>query len=165
MSVFYCAMDISNPIGIAVGKIPSGLFIITTVQDGRKEGFLGSWVQQTSFSPLLVSIALKPGRPCYDAIKAHGRFSINIIGQDNGGVMKPFWSVKEGVDPFAGLDHRLSNRGNILLGKALAILECEARSSAVPGDHEIIFAEVVEEHVLNAEDKSLTHTRKSGLGY
>lgn len=155
----------TNGKGTAVGKIPSGLFIITTVLDGRMEGFLGSWVQQVSFDPLLVGIALKAGRPCHAAIKAHGRFCVHVIGQENGGVMKPFWTVKEGVDPFVGLDHRHSTRGNVLLGKALAALECEARASASPGDHEIIFGEVVEEHVFNSEDKSLTHVRKSGLKY
>lgn len=153
------------PEAAALGKIPSGLFIITTVLEGRKEGYLGSWVQQTSFAPLLLSVAVKPGRPCHAALKAHGRFSLHVVGQNNGGLMKPFWSVKEGVDPFAGLEHSLSARGNILLRNALAVLECEVRGSALPGDHEIIFAEVVEAHLFQPEDKPLTHVRKSGLSY
>jgi flavin reductase (DIM6/NTAB) family NADH-FMN oxidoreductase RutF len=158
-------MTDATPDAAALGKVPSGLFIITTVLDGRKEGYLGSWVQQSSFAPLLISVAVKPGRPCHAAIKAHGRFSVHVVGQNNGGLMKPFWSVKEDVDPFEALPHSLSARGNVLLGNALAILECEARSSATPGDHEIIFAEVVETHLLQPEDKPLTHVRKSGLSY
>jgi flavin reductase (DIM6/NTAB) family NADH-FMN oxidoreductase RutF len=149
----------------AVGKIPSGLFIITTVLDGRKEGFLGSWVQQASFSPLLIGIALKPGRACHAAIKAHGRFCVNIVGQNNGGLMKPFWTFKEGVDPFETLEHRITSRGNVVMGNAMAYLECEARSFALPGDHEIVFAEVVDNQILQPEDKPLTHVRKGGLGY
>lgn len=154
-----------TPEAAAIGKIPSGLFIVTTVLEGRKEGYLGSWLQQTSFAPLMISMALKPGRPCHAAIKDHGRFSVHVVGQNNGGLMKPFWSVKEGVDPFAGLEHSLTPRGNILLKNALAVLECEARASVFPGDHEIIFAEVVEAHMLQSEDKPLTHVRKSGLSY
>jgi flavin reductase (DIM6/NTAB) family NADH-FMN oxidoreductase RutF len=149
----------------AVGKIPSGLFIITTLHEGRKEGFLGSWVQQASFSPLLIGIALKPGRACHAAIKAHGRFCVNVVGQNNGGLMKPFWTVKEGVDPFAGLDHFVTDRGNVVMRNALAYMECEARSFAMPGDHEIVFAEVVQNALIQPEDKPLTHVRKSGLGY
>lgn len=157
--------EADSPPAAAVGKIPSGLFIVTTLLDGRREGYLGSWVQQTSFSPLLISVAVKPGRACHAAIKAHGRFCINVVGQNNGGVMKPFWSVKEGVDPFGGLDVIETPRGNLILRNALAAIECEARSSATPGDHEIIFAEAVESHLLQPEDKPLTHVRKSGLGY
>jgi flavin reductase (DIM6/NTAB) family NADH-FMN oxidoreductase RutF len=149
---------------VAVGKIPSGLFIVTSVFEGNREGYLASWIQQTSFSPLLVSLAVKPGRPCYAAMKAHGRFCVNVVGHQNGGMMKPFWNVGN-QDPFAGLEFDVSPRGNIVLRKAVVALECEFRSSANPGDHEIVFAEVVESHLLQVEDKPLTHTRKSGLGY
>ena len=158
-------MEDVSPLAAAVGKIPSGLFIVTTVLDGRKEGYLGSWIQQASFSPMLINIAIRPGRPCFDAIKSHGRFCINVVGQKNGGLMKPFWNPNSTPDPFAGLDTRATSRGNIIMNTALAALECEFRSSVSPGDHEIVFAEVVEGHLLQPEDKSLTHVRRSGADY
>jgi flavin reductase (DIM6/NTAB) family NADH-FMN oxidoreductase RutF len=158
-------MDDISTEAAAVGKIPSGLFIVTTIQDGKKEGFLGSWIQQVSFSPLMIQIAIRSGRPCYEAIKRHGRFCVNVVGQKNGGMMKPFWNPDADLDPFSGLEWSLSARGNIVLASGVAALECERRDSFTPGDHEIVFAEVVAGHVLQTEDKSLTHTRKSGLGY
>lgn len=154
-----------SPAASALGKVSSGLFIVTTVTDEIKEGYLASWIQQTSFEPLMVSIAMKPGRPCYDSIKSQGRFCINIIGAKNGGVMKPFWSPKAGEDPFANLDFEISSRGNLILKTALAAIECEFRTSITPGDHEIIFAEVMEGHTVQLEDKPLTHQRKSALSY
>jgi flavin reductase (DIM6/NTAB) family NADH-FMN oxidoreductase RutF len=90
---------------------------------------------------------------------------VNVIGQNNGGVMKPFWSPKPDVDPFAGLDWSLTSKGNILLRGAVAAIDCEFRASATPGDHEIVFAEAVDGIVIQVEDKPLTHVRKSGLGY
>ncbi len=158
-------MEDISPLAASVGKIPSGLFIVTTLLAQQKEGYLGSWIQQVSFSPLMIQIAIRPGRPCYQAIKSHGRFCVNVVGQKNGGMMKPFWNPDSAQDPFAQLEWSLSPRGNILIGNSLAALECEARSVFVPGDHEIIFGEVVAGHILQPEDKSLTHTRKSGLGY
>lgn len=152
-------------IAAAMGKIPSGLFIITSVLNGKKEGYLGSWVQQASFSPFMVNIAIRPGRPCYEAIKSHGRFCINIVGHKNGGMMKPFWNPDSIPDPFAELECIETSRGNILLKSGLAALECETRASLAPGDHEIVFAEVVQGHIVQLEDKPLTHVRKSGLGY
>lgn len=156
--------EISN-LAAAVGKIPSGLFIVTSVLEGKKEGYLGSWIQQASFSPLLINVAIRPGRPCYDAIKAHGRFCVNVMGGKNGGAMKPFWNPDSTPDPFAAIEWSLSPRGNIIIGTALAAIECEVRSAFTPGDHEILFAEVVDGHILQPEDKPLTHVRKSGLGY
>lgn len=156
--------EVSN-LAAAIGKIPSGLFIVTAVLDGKKEGYLGSWIQQVSFSPLLLQIAIRPGRPCYQAIKAHGRFCIHIVGQKNGGLMKPFWNPDSVPDAFAGLEWSATPRGNILLGGAMAAIECEARSAFSPGDHELVFAEAVEGYILQPEDKPLTHVRKSGLVY
>ena len=158
-------MEDVSILAAAVGKIPSGLFIVTAALDGKKEGYLGSWIQQVSFSPLMIQIAIRPGRPCYDIIKSHGRFCINVVGQKNGGLMKPFWNPDAAPDAFAGLEWSATPRGNILLGNALAAVECEVRSAFTPGDHEIIFAEVVAGHVLQNDDKPLTHVRKSGLGY
>jgi flavin reductase (DIM6/NTAB) family NADH-FMN oxidoreductase RutF len=158
-------MEEISTLAAAVGKIPSGLFIVTAAIEGKKEGYLGSWIQQVSFSPLLIQIAIRPGRPCYDLIKSQGRFCVNVIGQKNGGAMKPFWNPDSTPDPFAGIEWSQSSRGNIIIGTALAALECEVRTAVTPGDHEIIFAEVVEGHVLQPEDKSLTHVRRSGLVY
>jgi flavin reductase (DIM6/NTAB) family NADH-FMN oxidoreductase RutF len=150
---------------LAVGKIPSGLFIVTASQGEAKEGYLGSWIQQASFSPLMLNLAIRPGRPCYDLIRSTGRVGINIVGHKNGGMMKPFWSPEAGADPFSGLEWSRSERGNIRLASALAFLECELRSTFTPGDHEIFFVEVMDGLVLQAEDKPLGHVRKSGLGY
>ncbi|WOI45615.1 flavin reductase [Acidovorax sp. BLS4] len=73
---------------LAVGKIPSGLFIVTASQGDLKEGYLGSWIQQASFAPLLLNLAIRPGRPCYDLIRSTGRVGINIVGHKNGGMMQ-----------------------------------------------------------------------------
>ncbi|HKP97734.1 MAG TPA: flavin reductase family protein [Fibrobacteria bacterium] len=158
-------MEEVSALAAAVGKIPSGLFIVTAASGSLKEGYLGSWIQQVSFSPLLIQTAIRPGRPCYDLIKTHGRFCVNIVGHKNGGILKPFWNPEANPEPFAGLEWSATARGNIVLPHALAALECEVRSTFTPGDHELLFAEVVEGHVFQAEDKSLTHVRRSGLGY
>ena len=152
----------------AVGKIPSGLFIVTSgdKEKDQWDGYLGSWIQQVSFSPLKVMIAIKPGRPCYDHIKAHGQFAINVVGQNNNGAMKPFWSgYNPEVNPFEKLGTQISEGGNILLRDCMASIECKVTDSVKPGDHEILFADVMLCHQFKADDKPLTHVRKSGLDY
>jgi flavin reductase (DIM6/NTAB) family NADH-FMN oxidoreductase RutF len=151
---------------IPVGRIPSGLFIVTLAKEGRKEGFLGSWIQQASFSPLMISLALQPGGASWALMQETGRFCVNIVGHNNNGVMKPFWGAyKPGVDHFEGLATEVSARGNILLPDCLAALECELRSHTQPGDHVIVVAEVVETRFFKPEDKPMSHVRKSGEGY
>ncbi len=148
------------------GKIPSGLFIITVTEGEVREGFLASWVQQASFEPLMISMAMKPDRPMLERILKVGRFGVNIVGHHNNGVMKPFWGMlKPGEDPFTGLDYEISPRGTLLLTDAMAILECEVRITSQPGDHVIVFGEVVESRLFQPEDKPMTHIRKTAASY
>jgi flavin reductase (DIM6/NTAB) family NADH-FMN oxidoreductase RutF len=151
---------------IPVGKIPSGLFIVTARDGEKRDGFLGSWVQQASFEPLLISMAVKPGRPALEMLRKTGRFCVNVVGHRNNGLLKPFWGgLKPGEDPLDAVSVAASERGNWILNDALAVLECETRDIAQPGDHAVVFGEVVEARLLNPEDKPMTHVRKSGAGY
>jgi flavin reductase (DIM6/NTAB) family NADH-FMN oxidoreductase RutF len=159
---------------VPLGKIPSGLFIVTVADntpgkppgEGRRGGVLGSWIQQAGFEPLLVSVALKADGHFAGFLRETGRFCVNIIGHANNGVMKPFWGkYQPGADPFTGLTVEVSPRGNLLLPDAMAALECTVREVAQPGDHLIVFGEVVETKAFKPEDKPMTHVRKSGDGY
>src|SRR5437763_11245331 len=46
----------------ALGRIPSGLFILTARRGTQETGMLASWVQQCSFEPPLVMAAVRRGR-------------------------------------------------------------------------------------------------------
>ena len=46
------------PLARALGRIPSGLYIVSTVRDGRPVGFLGSFVMQMGFEPPTVFACL-----------------------------------------------------------------------------------------------------------
>ena len=153
------------PDPVPVGKIPSGLFIVTVAEHGNRSGMLASWIQQVSFAPLMVSVCLQSGKPFTESLAKVGRFCVNIVGHQNNGLMKPFWGAKAEGDPFDGLATEISARGNLLLSDSMAQLECEVRSTTDPGDHVVIFAEVVESRLLKPEDKPMTHVRKTGAGY
>ncbi len=152
----------------AVGHIPSGLFIVT-VQDQDKniiDGYLASWIQQVSFSPLLVSIAVKPGRPAYDLIKSGKVFSINLVGDHDKNYLKHFWKGYDpSQNPFSEIPYQIGENGGVIINGAKSVIECQMVSSIKPGDHELVIAEVKNSYVLNAEAKPMVHIRKSGLDY
>ncbi len=151
---------------LAIGKITSGLFIVTAGKNEVYDGYLASWIQQVSFEPLLLSIAMKPGRPCYDFIQENGIFCINIVGSENNGLMKPFWKGYDPqISPFEGLQKSISSQGSLILLDAMAAIECKMLSSIKPGDHEILIAEVLASYTLKEKDKPLAHVRKSGSSY
>ena len=153
---------------MAVGHIPSGLFIVA-VQDnetGRIDGYLASWVQQVSFNPLIISMAIKPGRPAYDLIKSGKIFGINVVGDHEKNYLKHFWKGYDPAhNPFAELSHQIGQAGGVILNEAKSAIECKMISSQKPGDHEIIFAEVLSSHILNQDARPMVHIRKSGADY
>lgn len=153
---------------IAVGHIPSGLFIVA-VQDpktGLCDGYLGSWIQQVSFKPLLISMAIKPGRPAYDLIKAGHAFAINIVGDQDKSFMKHFWKGYDPAqNPFAEIPFEIGVNGGVIMKGSKSAVECKLVSSITPGDHEIMIVEVLSSYIQNEEAKPLTHVRKSGADY
>lgn len=151
----------------AVGHIPSGLFIICTIdENNNKDGFLGSWIQQVSFNPLLITIAIKKGRPGYEQIVSGKTFSINIVGEEQSNYLKYFWKgYSPGQGPFENIPHVISKNGAIRINQAKSVIECICISKSQPGDHELLIAEVISSTDLNPDMKPKTYTRKSGLDY
>jgi flavin reductase (DIM6/NTAB) family NADH-FMN oxidoreductase RutF len=159
--------DFSMDKASAVGHIPSGLFIICNKnqETSQIDGFLGSWVQQVSFSPLLVALCIKPGRPASDAIIAGEVFTINVVGEHNKKYLKHFWS---GYDPekspFEELEYTDHN-GSISLNESMSTITCKMTNTISPGDHNIIIAEVISSNINEENTKPMVHIRKSGLDY
>ncbi len=159
---------LQSDLAISVGHIPSGLFIVA-VRDpssGVTDGYLASFIQQTSFKPMMVSLAIKPGRPAFDLIKAGHPFAVNIVGDHDKTYLRHFWKGYDPTaNPFAELPHQIGQNGGVILNQAKSAIECKLHSSAKPGDHEIVFAEVLSSYVLSPEGKPMVHIRKSGADY
>lgn len=147
------------------GSIPSGLFLVTAAADGKRDGFLASWVQQASFEPLLISLAIKPGRPVYDHIVQGKTFVVHVVGQKNNGVMKPFWGAyNPEKDPFENISVQEED-SLVLLPDCLGAIVCRLEKHVVGGDHDLILARVEKEFSFSSADKPLSHIRSSALNY
>lgn len=152
----------------AVGHIPSGLFVITTKEGDQIDGYLASWVQQVSFSPLVVALAVSPSRPGYETLVSGKTFSINIVGDHETQYMRHFWSgYPPEKNPFKNgeLDFDVTEADAVRIAGAKSVIECKFLSKAQPGDHEVVFAEVTRSHILDEDAKPKVHIRKTGLDY
>lgn len=161
-------MTDANQKAKALGHVPSGLFIITTKEGEQVDGYLASWVQQVSFSPLVVALAVSPGRPGYETLISGKTFSINIVGDHETQFLRYFWKgYAPEENPFKNgeLNYDVSESGAVRLKDAKSVIECKFMSKAEPGDHEVVFAEVTNSHIMSDEGKPKIHIRKNGLDY
>lgn len=154
-----------SPLAKALGRVPCGLYIVTTESAGRPLGFLGSFVMQVGFEPPTVCVAVGKGRPHLEAMRASGRFALSQLDKASSKLMTPFMKKPpEGTSPFDGLAVRKTPGGSTVLADALAWLECELQGEHEVGDHFVVFGRVVAGELLR-EGEPRVHLRKDGLGY
>lgn len=152
----------------ALGRIPSGLFIMTARLDDRSTGMLASWVQQVGFEPPMVVVAVKKGRFVTSWLERHPYFCLNQLGQGQKEFLKHFGAGFEpDAQAFAGVDvAETENHRGIVLRKAMSYLECHlAHVFATGGDHDLIVARVIGGGMLDTSLEPTVHLRKSGLHY
>ena len=132
-------------------------------------GFLGSFVQQMAIDPPTVAVAISKEREHLDAVRKSGRFGVSILGEDDKGLMKPFFKKPEDGSPFDDVDHHSAPRedggeGSPILTAALSWVDCKVAGEHNAGDHVVVFG-IVEAGQLAREGAPLIHTRKNGLRY
>src|SRR5262245_58221400 len=75
-------MQTSDPhksLGAALGRIPSGVYILTVAKDAVETGMLSSWVQQCAFQPPLITCAVQRGRAILDRRPNDAVCTLNIL--------------------------------------------------------------------------------------
>ena len=149
-----------------LGRVPSGIFILTIGTGPRATGMLSSWVMQAGFEPPMVSVAVKQGRYVCDWITAGEPFVLNLVGESQQELMKHFArGFEPGSPAFEGLAITHCARGVPVLKDALGHVECEPVRHVDSGDHRIFVANVVRGKLNHADAKPMVHIRKSGAKY
>ena len=150
-------------IGKALGRVPSGLFVVTAKYEDKEDAVLASWVNQCSFDPPAVSIVLATVRPARLLVEASGAFVINVLREESKGLMKHFLQPDED-DIFKGLKTRKGLHGIRILADAVSCLECELVESSLIGDHVLYIGEVVGGKMLKGGEPYI-HVRDNGFNY
>jgi len=167
MSAINVPEHVKQTIGKALGRVPSGVYIVTTQHEGQPLAMMASWVQQASFAPPAISIAIGNDRPVAIALsEPRATFALSVLGDGDHALMKKYArGVPEGADPFEGIRTRRAPGGSAVLADALAYLECRVlKYCDFGGDHAIFIAEVTAGELLK-DGHPFTHLRGNGFHY
>jgi flavin reductase (DIM6/NTAB) family NADH-FMN oxidoreductase RutF len=152
-------------IGKALGRVPSGVFILSAKHNDESAAMMASWVQQASFQPPTVSIAIAKGRPISELIRASRRLALSIVPQGDKTLMKRYAKAKPLDDPFAGVNTQPAPSGVPILADALAFLDCELIQIAdFGGDHDLFLAKITAGEQLR-DGEAFNHQRGNGFHY
>ncbi len=156
------------PVLRAVGKIPSGLFILTTGEGPHQSAMLVSFVQQLSFEPLCIGVAIHKDREISDIIEKAGYFTLNICPAGDKGLLRKFARhALTGDAATADVEHRKLPQGGILLLEACAYVHCRfSHRVSYHADHELFIGIAQEGDVTgDSKVKPMVHTRHDGSKY
>jgi flavorubredoxin/flavin reductase (DIM6/NTAB) family NADH-FMN oxidoreductase RutF len=158
---------IDNELEKALGRISTGLYIITATKGEINGAMLASWVSQASFQPLGFTVAVAKDRAIESLMQVGDRFVLNVLSEDTyQPLMRHFLKrFPPGADRFAGVKTRTANNGSPILAEALAYLECEVTSRMDCSDHWIVYSTVDAGKVSNPDALTAVHHRKIGNYY
>lgn len=75
----------------SIGKLSSGLYVVTAARNNARSAMIASWVAQASFEPLGFTIAVAKDRAIESLMQVGDRFVLNVLGEKNyGKLMKHF---------------------------------------------------------------------------
>ena len=157
--------DPEKQLAAALGRITSGLFVLTLKCDQIETGMLASWVQQCSFQPPRISVAINPDRPIASLLQRQSLFTLNILESDQTDMIVHFgrgFPLED--DAFRQLEIERGGPGGPVLSEALAALECRVVDRFAAGDHDLFVAEVLAGRLLG-DGQPMAHFRKNGFHY
>jgi flavin reductase (DIM6/NTAB) family NADH-FMN oxidoreductase RutF len=154
-----------SDLGAAMGRIPSGIFILTATHGENQTGMLASWIMQCSFDPPMVTAAVRKDRYLVQWLKDGASVAVNILSEDEKNMISHFGrGFEPGAPAFTGIDLLEGSHSAPVLADALAYLEATVESHIETGDHVVFVLRCTGGRLL-AEGQPMTHIRKDGMRY
>lgn len=154
-----------DTVAMMLGRIPSGLFVVTWREAGRDRGMLASWIMQAGFQPPMITLAVGTSRGLLAVLGDHAAFVVNVLGESQRPLLARFGRpAGAGEDPFDGLPVERAPSGAACIAESVGWLECHATARVDAGDHVVVVATVAAAGV-GAGAAPLVHLRRNGLRY
>jgi flavin reductase (DIM6/NTAB) family NADH-FMN oxidoreductase RutF len=150
----------------ALGRVSSGVYILTARHGEQETGMLASWVMQAGFDPPMLSVAVHRDRYLVEWLSAGAPFAINIVAKGQKPLLSHFG---RGFPPeeyaFEGIAIERDTAGvPVLAEPSLGYLSCTPGASIESADHHIYLAEVIGGKLFS-EEQPMIHLRKTGAHY
>jgi flavin reductase (DIM6/NTAB) family NADH-FMN oxidoreductase RutF len=147
----------------ALGRIPSGLFVLTCQPSRKPVGMLASWVMQAGFRPPMVTMALAKDRPFIASLAKCSLCVVNILPTHSKDILIRFGKPEADSDPFSGLE-LVENLHPPVLARAHAYLMGKPVETLDSADHRIVLLEIMEGNILH-QGEPVVHIRRNGMNY
>ena len=160
------AVSKDAPLYSILGKVPSGIYILTARHDDEETGMLVSWVMQADFDPPMLTVAVQRKRFLADWLSEGTVFALNVGGVHGKSLLAHFGrGFEPGQAAFEGLSLKRGPEETPLLSEGvIGYLICRPTEHLDTGEHRVFAAQVVD-GALCGNGEPMVHVRKSGAAY
>jgi flavin reductase (DIM6/NTAB) family NADH-FMN oxidoreductase RutF len=157
--------DPSFDFRVAMGQLPTGVTVVTTLDGDRPLGITVNALASVSLDPPMLMIALDRGRFIVPAVEAAGRYAVNILDEAQQDLSDCFAgaAVTPGRDAFCGASWHPGDTGLPILDGSIASLECTVDRVVPVGDHRLYIARVDSSVVADPSAHPLLYHRRRYL--
>jgi 3-hydroxy-9,10-secoandrosta-1,3,5(10)-triene-9,17-dione monooxygenase reductase component len=128
-----------------IGHFATGVAVITGSGADGPAGMTTNAVASLSLDPLLVLVCFEQSSRTLEAVRATGRFGVNVLESAQEPIARVFATKLPAREKFEGVGYALENEVPILDG-ALAWLACDLETLVPGGDHAIAIGTVQAMH-------------------
>lgn len=155
--------ELKEKVGPAIGKIASGVHIVTTAKDGKDDGMLATWIAQAGFEPPSLVVSVNKQRDLLKSLAVGDKFTVNILSKGNMEIFKAF-AKPHNEGKFESLHTRVT-AGGPAFTDAVSYMCATVKSTTEAGDHVVVLGEIFDGELLNGEAEPMIHIRKNGFQY
>jgi flavin reductase (DIM6/NTAB) family NADH-FMN oxidoreductase RutF len=119
-----------------LGHFPTGVTIITAMEDGQPVGFAVGSFASLSLEPAQVLFCAGKSSTSWPKIQAAGTFCVNVLADDQEDVSRVFAS--KAPDKFQEIGWKRSGNGSPIINGVLAYIDCRLGDVVEAGDHYIV---------------------------
>ena len=135
-----------------------GVYIVSTMDDGRATGCTANSAMQITSSPATVAVSINHDNFTNECIKKHGKFSISILAEDSDPLLIGNFGFKSGRD-----NHKFMNVDFEIIEDVPTVKDscgyvvCKVIDTMETSTHTVFLGEVIDGEVYDKERKAMTY--------
>ena len=144
----------------ALFKISYGLYIVSTGEGDKGNGFISNAVFQVTSEPAQFAVCCNKDNYSSELIEKHKKFSITILDKEASTATISKYGYKSGknVNKFDGSTVIKGESGvPVVMDDAIAYMECKLVNTFEVGTHNIYIGELVNAELMSADSEPLTY--------
>lgn len=141
-------------------KLSYGLYVISSINGDKMNGYIGNTAFQVTAEPSQIAISCNKDNYTANYIQNSGLFSVSVLGQDASSDVIGLFGYKSGkdTDKFKDTNFKTGETGvPIVLDDAIAWFECKVVSTVDVGTHILIIGEIINNELVEPDGIPLTY--------